>query len=583
MPLDHFKLTKIQYKSLLLIALLQGLALLLLHQALKFKWIIAESPAVLFACYCVAIIFPTLSIYGVTQQTTRKYYWFISLFTLFCAALGAYTGSQITSLSSDSLGIYSFTYGLVMTVVVFKVLLFSQALINDTKKYSIDYRLLIQRACHLFITLLFAALFTLVMWLILVLWAELFAAINITVFQHLFYEPWFFYPMLTLSHTLGVLKVRDNASVVNTVNRLIQVLSLALLPLLVMLSSLFLIALLFQGLQPIWDNGGSALIFTLLIAILLTLNTALQSSEGQLLKHHWTRIALTLGVIFLPVYVAISGYGLYQRIEQYGLSVDRLWAIFIWTFVAAYFICYSAAIIKFKVKWYAYLGNINTKLGLILVAALLATQSPLLDFRKLSVSSQLAHIDSGHIDINDVDLDYLAFDLGRPGNEALKQLQQEYGNTHPALNTRIDAVLKRVTNSYGNPNIEQLDVTTLLQSNAYLSIEQLPLPLLSRIQNYAKHTNTHLFNSKKLDIVAVDIHGDTQKEYILIAHFEYYFEYVLFYQLDGNWLEKSMDITHSRNPFIEKHVIDALIEQQYTTQAPNFKDIIVNGETMQVR
>ncbi|KAF7764197.1 hypothetical protein PCIT_b0126 [Pseudoalteromonas citrea] len=580
---NHSELTKIQYKSLLFVALLQGLALLLLHQALEFKWAIAESSATLFACYSIAIILPILSIYGISQKTTSKYYWFIGLFSLFFAALGAYTGSQIVSLSSESLGMYSFTYGLVMTVAVFKVLLFSQALSNHSDQWYIDYNLLIQRACHLFITLFFAALFTLAMWLILILWAELFAAINITLFQRLFYEPWFFYPMLTLSHTLGVLKVRDNANVVNTVNRLIQVLSLALLPLLVMLSSLFLVALLFQGMQPIWDNGGSALIFTLLIAILLTLNTALQSDEGQLLKHHWTQIALTLGVILLPVYVAISGYGLYQRIEQYGLSVDRLWAILIWVFVAAYFICYSAAIIKYRVKWYAHLGNINTKLGLTLVAALLATQSPLLDFRKLSVSSQLAHINSGHIDINDVDLDYFAFNLGRPGNEALKQLQQEYGSTNPALNTRIDAVLKRVVNPYGNPDIEQLDVTTLLQPNAYLSIEQLPLPLLSRIQNYAKHTNTQLFNSKKLDIVAIDLHGDIGKEYLLIAHFEYYFEYVLFYQLDGEWLEKSMDITHNANPFIEKQVINALIEQQYSTQEPKFKDIVVNGETMQVR
>ncbi|MBQ4845443.1 DUF4153 domain-containing protein [Pseudoalteromonas sp. MMG005] len=578
----HTEITPFQSKLLLLIALLQGLTLLLLHQAIDFNWPIARSPAVMFACYTFSISMPTLLIYGVNNSTPSKHFWYATFFSLMCSGLGAYVGSQVSDISGLSLGSHSFNYAVIMTLISFKVLLFTKSIVTHSQGWRINYAAVIDHASKLAITLIFAGFFTLMVWLIFVLWAELFAVINITVFETIFYEPWFIYPMISISHALAVIKVKNNVTVVKTANRLIQALSLSLLPLLIALSSLFLMTLMVQGLQPLWDNGGSALIFILLTLILLTLNTALQNDKDKLSAPNSLYIALTLGVLILPTYVGISGYGLYNRVTQYGLSVDRLWGIFICLFLMAYYACYSIVIVKYKALWYQHLGNINTRIGVLLVIALLASQSPLLDFKKISASSQMAYINSGRIAVEDIDLNYFAFSLGMPGKEALISLKNTYAQNDTVLQKRIDRVLSGETEYAQQQSHKNVNIIDKLDSSIGLPMVELPKQLLVALQSHVQNAHRSLFDSTKLNFIAVDLYGDSQKEYLLIAHFDHHFELILFYKPQLNWETANMHFAMGQNPFTEAQLIDALLKQKFTSQPPTFKEITVGEQILRV-
>jgi hypothetical protein len=111
-----------------------------------------------------------------------------------------------------------------------------------------------------FLTLSLAVLFAGSFWLLLMLWAALFKAINIDFFSDLFEQRWFYYPAIALANGFGIIIFRKLTYIIDTITRLQQALIKFLLVLLSLVSLLFLGALPFTGLEPLWESGGSSLI-----------------------------------------------------------------------------------------------------------------------------------------------------------------------------------------------------------------------------------------------------------------------------------------------------------------------------------
>jgi hypothetical protein len=80
----------------------------------------------------------------------------------------------------------------------------------------------------------------------------------------------------------------------------------------------------------------------------------------------------------------------------------------------------SAALTLARSKaWLPQLAYIHTGLALSLGVVLLSSQSALLNFRQISIDSQLWRLHEGRASPDQFDLKYLRFELGRPGHEAL--------------------------------------------------------------------------------------------------------------------------------------------------------------------
>ena len=130
-----------------------------------------------------------------------------------------------------------------------------------------------------------------------------------------------------------------------------------------------------------------------------------------------------IGLCVMPIISALSLYGLVLRLNQYGWTVERCWAFIVWLILSLFAVGYVAGIIKRRDKWTNDLARVNTAMGLVVLAMMLLANSPLLDFRKISLGSQLNRVDSGEIELREFDFWYARNHLARPGYLALEQMK----------------------------------------------------------------------------------------------------------------------------------------------------------------
>src|SRR5690606_2705492 len=130
------------------------------------------------------------------------------------------------------------------------------------------------------------------------------------------------------------------------------------------------------------------------------------------------------------------------RIGQYGITVDRAWALFIETFVALMALAYAVAIVIERELAFATFRRINVASAVTLAVALILVNLPPLDFNAWSVSSQLARLHDGEVEPADVYARYFRFGLGACGVDALKDLRETaLAADNPILAQRIDDAL----------------------------------------------------------------------------------------------------------------------------------------------
>ncbi len=70
--------------------------------------------------------------------------------------------------------------------------------------------------------------------------------------------------------------------------------------------------------------------------------------------------------------------------------------------------------LKKRDLWLQHLIWINVRMGLVLLAVMMLVNSPLIDFRKITVQSQLARLEDGRTLLADFDLHYFRHDLAKP-------------------------------------------------------------------------------------------------------------------------------------------------------------------------
>ncbi|MCG8432842.1 MAG: DUF4153 domain-containing protein, partial [Gammaproteobacteria bacterium] len=132
--------------------------------------------------------------------------------------------------------------------------------------------------------------------------------------------------------------------------------------------------------------------------------------------------------IVLPVYCAFAAWALYQRVDQYSWSYERLWAAYILFIISCFSVSYAALLIKERTRNLRPIYLTNKIMALVLGLSLLLVNSPLLDFYAIAANSQMKRVLANIDDINENDLRYIRFDLGRSGSAAVESLL-----THPEI------------------------------------------------------------------------------------------------------------------------------------------------------
>ena len=557
---------------LALIALLQGLALLLLHQAIDLNFWPHDEPQWLFAFYSVALPIPVILLLSLERKNPGLTCFRTVPIALLFFCLGYYVGSQATPFEHINYGYMLFAYSLTLCVATFKILMYFQHLASGE---PISYSRLYLFSWRNFLTLSLSVLFALCSWGILMLWAALFSSIGIHYFHDLFTERWFYYPTLALAHGFGVLLLRRLYGVIDAITRIQQALMKFLLVLLVFISITFLLALPFTGLQPLWDSGGSSLILWMLALILFLLNAVYQDDPTIRPYPLWMHRFIYTGIALLPVFCLISLYGLALRVEQYGWTLSRCWASLILFVFALFALGYFVGIVRFRDGWLRQLSQVNVIMGLLVLALMLLVNSPLLDFRKISLSSQLARLERGDVTPGEFDYNYLRNELAGPGYQSLQTLHSRYRESHPTVALRIQNLYAEHAGI--DPDEQKTQLKAAIDSGGHA----VPDELLDAIYDSVKDNPHDLAQTKSYQLIPIDLDEDGNSEYLLFRDSGPISNLSLFYLDEGRWLTTSVYGFGSKQ-LEDRQLVELLRREEYELQDPRWKEIGVNDTVLRV-
>jgi len=564
--------SQVPVKLMILISLVQGFILLLLHQSIDLDFWPNNSPEWLFSFYSMAFIGPTMLLLGLRKGQVAATVKWVLPFTLLGGVLGYYTGDQAIPLQHIRYDGLFFSFTITMLIATFKAMIYVQQF-NSGEKFN--YSLLFGWSWRNFLTLSLSLLFAACFWGILMLWGGLFKSININFFMDLFTEKWFFYPTISLANGFGIIIFRNLSNVIDTITRLQQALMKFLLVVLVLVSILFLGTLPITGLNPLWESGGSSLILWMQALMLFFVNAVYQDEPKarpyQLYLHRF----IYLGVFLLPIYSAISFYGLSLRVDQYGWSLLRCWAFLIWFLLALFPIGYVWGIIKMRDNWLYHLSRVNVLIGLVVLAAMLLVNSPLLDFRKIVVNSQINEINSKGLAIDDMDVDYFRKNLAKPGYIALQELQMLHASANPSFVFRVNKV-------YANHKTKE-NLITKHDFLAAIHVLNGDIPDSLADFLYKKNIAKNNYQStKKYYLNAINLDDVEPLEYLLVEERQSSSYLYLYVFEEGHWLNVSTGQLGKYHK-LDDEFLEQFINGNIELQKPKWPEIKIGDHQFQVR
>jgi hypothetical protein len=560
--------TQLPSKLMILISLLQGLGLLYLHQAIELHYWPHGQPEWLFAFYSVMFIWPIMLLLGLDQHNGRAMVKVTLPFALLSGLLGYYIGHQVTPIEHIRFNALLFSFVLTMAIATFKALMYSQQWARGER---VTYSALFLWSWRNFLTLSLALLFAGSFWLLLMLWAALFKAINIDFFNDLFEQRWFYYPAIALANGFGIIIFRKLTHIIDTITRLQQALIKFLLVLLSLVSLLFLGALPFTGLEPLWESGGSSLILWMQALILFFVNAVYQDEPDNWPYSVWLHRFIYISIAILPVYSLISFYGLSLRIDQYGWSLSRFWAYLIWFLLALFAIGYVWGIAKYRDSWTHQLSRTNVAIGLVVLVVMLSVNSPLLDFRKMVVADQLQRLADNKVTVEDFDLSYFRRHLARPGYEGLQTLKAQYGETYPGLLIRINALYADSNNEQPSSTRDEfIAAITLLSDNP-------PDALLTAIYKQETKNHWNIQQTQQYFLQALDLDKDGDQEYLWIEKKYEHTVIKLFFQQDQQWKSSYLGSLRKDKDNADQFY-QALLAGEIKVAPSRWNDVIIGGQ-----
>ena len=296
-----------------------------------------------------------------------------------------------------------------------------------------NYPTYFDSAWKLLIQIQFSGLFVGAFWLVLWLGAALFKLIELDFLLNLLKEAWFSIPVTVFAFACAMHLTDMRPAIVRGIRNLLLVLLSWILPITVLIVGGFLLSLPFTGLAHLWaTKHATALLLSTAAVLIILINTAFQNGMVANEVARVLRLSARLACFLLLPLAAIGIYALSLRVGDYGWTTDRIIAACCVLVASCYAVGYAWAAVQ-RSGWLDAVAPVNIGTAFVILAILLALFSPLLDPARISVTHQVARLESGLQSAEKFDFDYLKFQGKRYGLAALEQLKTSYAGKDAAL------------------------------------------------------------------------------------------------------------------------------------------------------
>ncbi|MES2886105.1 MAG: hypothetical protein V4709_14965 [Pseudomonadota bacterium] len=428
-------------RAMLLAAIVSGVLLLVAHEAIEDKaaWFAGGLTRTLWFSLATA---PTLLALLTAQQLNGRLVAWLGGYSAVIAYLAWYAGRAIAPAQVEEFPVLG-PYACVLVASGHVAAAWMSCALART---GFAYARLFEAAWRHVSTLAQVLAYVGAFWLLLFLWAALFKALKVEFFAELFDEPRFIYPVTSLMMGFGFVIARTRSSIGDAVH--LRVLSLwrGLMPLAATLALAFAAALLVQGVQPLWDTRHAAQLLLSLIVALVVLANAYYGKGTELPPHPVVRRLAQAALLLLPLFAGLAAWALALRWQQYGVSLDRLWAGLSVSIASLYALGYAVAALRREGPFLAGIAPVNRIGSLISASLLVLTQTGVLDFRAITAHALRDRAAMLEAD----DLRYLRWELGSPGVTALQAVQQARAVSDPVSAAAIGRLLAQ-ERRYSNP------------------------------------------------------------------------------------------------------------------------------------
>lgn len=267
-------------------------------------------------------------------------------------------------------------------------------------------------------------------WLLLWLLHALFSLIGIELIEDLIETTGFagLFCGATYGAAMGVL--RNQLNILGTLQRVVLlVFSLLAVPFGFAIA-VFLIFLLLSGGSALWDATDSAtpVLLTCALGCFVLTNAVVRDDDearSDNVVMQGAAMILAASIFPLTVFAAIS-MGI--RIDQHGLSPERLWALVAIAIATAYGLSYWVGLARGRMAgWAEYLRRANLHLAAASCVVALVLALPLVDFGGISARQQVARLAAGEVTAEEFDFVALRWDFGDAGRDVLDELAERDG------------------------------------------------------------------------------------------------------------------------------------------------------------
>ena len=526
---------------------------------------------------------------GITALTQRRRIQLLAFVALLFPLLGAYSGwadnVAANLLPTASLPPFArpsdlFAAGILGFVLVPLLAHF------DASAKRWPYHELFETAWRNIILCTSAAALTSLFWMVLFAGSMLLGLIGLKFAFDLIKEPIFAIPVTGIAFGAAFALALERAEMLIALRKFQLSLLAWLLPLLMGFILVWVIALPLTGVESLFKTRSAAFILLWCTALAISfVNAAYQ--DGQMAPPYNQRLRrlLAMAWIALPVVVAVAWWAMGLRIQQHGWSEDRVWGIFVLLLATLYVMGYAASSLR-RDAWLGSIGITNVWTAVVMSLGLLALLSPLADARRIAVDSQLQRLRKQAIAGDKFDFDYLRWQAGKYGQQALNTLAA--GIDHPdreVLASKAKHLLAQQQRYQSGAGIKSVTTAELKTRLRMLPATAEPSDaLLKALQAGAKDWQLRqCFDTKsQCTVWLVDLDGDGAQEAVVFAKNAWGDSggaRVLQQQGGGYHIVGSMQLPPGV-PFSKR--IEEIERGEFKIAAPSWSEIEISGQRLRV-